>query len=102
MKKLFAALDYKVLLFLLPRIVKYLQKRGLRVTRQEWPDLIARHLEIQGYMKQLVDRSGEIATLRVKYPKVYKKLASHLRLMEDQTRLVLDQLKVHKEDGQSK
>jgi len=91
MRPLHAKIGVTVFRILLPFIVRYLGNRQIRIAHQDWVEMLARHLQIIQQMKEMTERSGEIATLRVKYPRVYKRLHSHIKLMEDQANLVMSQ-----------
>ena len=71
-----------VLRFALRRIRSFITKRGLDLTADHIvSDIIAAFMALEDAKIRLT-RSGEIATLRVKYPRVYKKLARDLDNME--------------------
>jgi hypothetical protein len=83
------ALKRIVITFIMKKIVNFLGKRGLRIAHSEWAELLAHHLEVMDSVKTMVDKSGEIATLRVKHPRVYKRLTRLIGIMQEETHATL-------------
>jgi hypothetical protein len=84
-KLLFARFARIIVKFIITHMDAYLQKRGLRVAHQIWANAVAEQLEEINNLRRMVERSGEIATLRVKYPRVYKRLQRGMERMQDKT-----------------